>query len=185
MSTTPGKPRISGIPTPGKSTGIPSPGRFRSVSSVNINTIHDPDAEYASRALADAIKANDPSQHRQSLTRSSSPFSSSQSTGGTLPSGRRSVAGRPSASSVPSSLHPRAKTPSARPQSRQSDVFSRSTSRANRSFDTGENVRIESLGYEGTLKYLGQIDGKPGLWAGVELSGGFEGKGKNDGSVNG
>lgn len=184
MSTTPGKPRISGIPTPGKSTGIPTPGRFRSVSNVNNNTTHDPDVEYASRALVDAIKANDPSQHRTSLTRSSSPFSSSQSTGTSL-SGRRSVTGRPSAASVPNALHPRAKTPSARPPSRQSDVFLRSTSRANRSFDIGESVRIESLGYEGTLKYLGEIDGKPGLWAGVELSGGFAGKGKNDGSVNG
>lgn len=32
---------------------------------------------------------------------------------------------------------------------------------------------------------MGTIDGKPGLWAGVELSGGFAGKGKNNGSVAG
>ncbi|EED77467.1 predicted protein [Postia placenta Mad-698-R] len=57
--------------------------------------------------------------------------------------------------------------------------------RAGRSFEEGDNVRIESLGYEGTLKYLGEIDGKPGHWAGVELSGGFAGKGKNNGAVNG
>ncbi|KAL4078456.1 hypothetical protein V8B97DRAFT_2021512 [Scleroderma yunnanense] len=184
MSTTPGKPRISGIPTPGKSSGIPTSGRFRSVSNVNSITIHDPDAEYASRALADAIKANDPAHHRSSLARSASPFSASQSTGCALPSGRRSVAGRPSVTSIQN--HARAKTPSARPPSRQSDIFARSVSRTgNRSFDIGENVRIESLGYEGILKYLGEIDGKPGQWAGVELSGGFEGKGKNDGSVNG
>lgn len=33
--------------------------------------------------------------------------------------------------------------------------------------------------------FLGEIEGKSGLFAGVELSGGFVGKGKNDGSVNG
>jgi CAP-Gly domain-containing linker protein 1 len=49
----------------------------------------------------------------------------------------------------------------------------------------GDNVRIESLGFEGTLRFIGEIDGKPGLWAGVELSGGFSGRGKNDGTVNG
>lgn len=54
-----------------------------------------------------------------------------------------------------------------------------------RSFEVGDNVRIESLGFEGTLRYLGEIDGKTGQWAGVELCGGFAGKGKNDGSVSG
>jgi dynactin complex subunit len=54
-----------------------------------------------------------------------------------------------------------------------------------RPFETGDNIRIESLGFEGTLRYLGEIDGKTGQWAGVELGGGFAGKGKNDGSVNG
>lgn len=46
-------------------------------------------------------------------------------------------------------------------------------------------MRIESLGFEGTLRFIGEIEGKGGLWAGVELSGGFAGKGKNDGSVGG
>jgi dynactin complex subunit len=32
---------------------------------------------------------------------------------------------------------------------------------------------------------MGAIDGKSGMWAGVELSGGFSGKGKNNGTVNG
>ena len=72
-----------------------------------------------------------------------------------------------------------------RPPSRQSDVFSRSASRAGRPFDVGDNVRIESLGFEGVLRYFGEIDGKPGMWAGVELGGGFAGKGKNNGSVAG
>lgn len=64
-------------------------------------------------------------------------------------------------------------------------MFVRSVSRAARDFDVGDNVRIESLGFEGVLKYLGEIDGKSGMWAGVELSGGFAGKGKNNGSVAG
>lgn len=81
---------------------------------------------------------------------------------------------------------PGARVPFPRPASRASDTFGRSTSRAgSRSFDIGDTVRIESLGFEGTLRYLGGIDGKPGQWAGVELGGGFVGKGKNDGSVNG
>jgi dynactin complex subunit len=53
-----------------------------------------------------------------------------------------------------------------------------------RTFDIGDNVRIESLGYEGTLRYIGEIEGKAGVWAGVELGGGFSGMGKNNGSVN-
>ncbi|KAG9316529.1 hypothetical protein JVU11DRAFT_2579 [Chiua virens] len=139
---------------------------------------------FASRAFAEAIKANDPAQHRVSLTHNPPSSSSSPKPAfSILQSGRRSVAGRPS--SVASAPPTRAKTPSARPTSRQSDAFSRSISRADRSFEVGDNVRIESLGYEGTVKYVGEIDGKPGLWAGVELSGGFAGKGKNDGSVNG
>ena len=51
--------------------------------------------------------------------------------------------------------------------------------------EVGDGVRLESHGFEGVLRFVGEIEGKPGLWAGVELSGGFAGKGKNDGSVNG
>jgi CAP-Gly domain-containing linker protein 1 len=105
------------------------------------------------------------------------------------------VAGRPSSVASSSSaaghtpyraLAERSKTPTGlRSLSRQSDVPGRSSSRTGRTFEVGDNVRIESLGYEGTLKYMGAIDGKSGLWAGVELSGGFAGKGKNNGTVNG
>ncbi|TFK54395.1 hypothetical protein OE88DRAFT_1190754 [Heliocybe sulcata] len=70
---------------------------------------------------------------------------------------------------------------------RQADTLAqpKNAPRASKSYSIGDNVRIESLGCEGTLRYVGEIDGKPGTWAGVELSGGFAGKGKNDGSVNG
>jgi dynactin complex subunit len=49
----------------------------------------------------------------------------------------------------------------------------------------GDKVRIQSMGMEGTLRYIGETEFKAGLWAGVELEGGFAGQGKNDGSVNG
>lgn len=147
-----------------------------------------------SRAFADAIKANDPAQHRASGVHSTNSSPPDTSTSTSFPSGRRSVTARPSsvASSSSAAGHTpyrapveRSKTPTGvRPSSRQSDVF-RSSSRAGRAYEIGDNVRIESLGFEGTLKYIGEIDGKSGLWAGVELSGGFSGMGKNNGSVNG
>ncbi|KAF7321414.1 hypothetical protein MKEN_00661900 [Mycena kentingensis (nom. inval.)] len=114
---------------------IPTPSRSRSASSAG-GPVPVPDVAEMSRAFTEALKSNDPAQHRTSISR---------------------------------------------PASRQSDVFRA----APRPFQLGDNVRIESLGFEGALRYLGDIDGKPGLWAGVELSGGFAGKGKNDGSVAG
>ena len=49
----------------------------------------------------------------------------------------------------------------------------------------GEMVRIQSMGVEGILRYMGETEFKAGFWAGVELQGGFAGMGKNDGSLNG
>ncbi|KAL1742069.1 hypothetical protein HDZ31DRAFT_84391 [Schizophyllum fasciatum] len=167
---TPGRPRLSAIPTPGRSA-IPAPGTRSRSASTNAGpyAAHTPatDADYVSRSLADAIRANNPAQHR----------------GPPRPSSVASTASSVSAAAA----HPqRSKTPTSRPKSRSSDVFARSSSRSGtRPFEVGDTVRIASLGYEGTLQYIGEIDGKPGLWAGVELSGGFYGKGKNDGSVAG
>lgn len=178
--STPAKPRQSNIS--GRTSSIPTPGRSRSVSSVNQQ--HASDVEYIS--LAEAIKANDPAHWQprptQTQAASSSSLSSPRSVSLQLQSGRHSVADRPSSASS-SFPKERTKTPtSARPPSRHSDVFGKSTSRT---FDIGDNVRIESLGYEGTLRYIGEIAGKAGVWAGVELRGGFAGKGKNNGTVNG
>jgi CAP-Gly domain-containing linker protein 1 len=189
--TTPAKPRLSSIPTPGRVSAIPTPGsRSRSSSSVYQSKPVHPSNDDISRALADAIRANDPSQHRPlplSATSSTSSLSP-QTLSYSLSSGRRSVAGRPSSAASTSSarISDRAKTPvltrpASRPPSRQSDA----SSRLSRTFEVDDNVRIESLGFEGTLRYIGEIDGKPGLWAGVELGGGFAGKGKNNGSVAG
>jgi hypothetical protein len=189
--STPGKPRQSAIPAPGRASGIPTPGRSRSSSSVN--QYAPVDVEYMSRTFADAIKANDPAHHRNSDV--SNLPTSPTSTSLPFQSGRRSVTGRPSSVASSSSaaghtpykpLVEKSKTPiGARSSSRQSDVSARSSSRATRPFEVGDNVRIESLGFEGTLRYKGAIDSKPGLWAGVQLDGGFSGKGKNNGTVNG
>lgn len=187
---TPAKPRLSAIPTPGRVSAIPTPGaRSRSSSIVHQSKPAHPPNDDISRALAEAIKANDPSHHRAlplSATSSTSSLSP-QSISHSLSSGRRSVAGRPLSAASSSSIKvpERVKTPvstrPSRPPSRQSDA----SNRLSRAFEVGDNVRVESLGFEGTLRYLGEIDGKPGLWAGVELGGGFAGKGKNNGSVTG
>ena len=198
MSATPGKARQSALPTPGRTSGLPTPGRLRSTSSASQQaSLPTQEPDTMSRAFADAVKANDPALHRAG--RVSEPANPSLSPKGPLSflpqSGRRSVAGRPSSAASSSSTAgatparpiptARTKTPSIRPSSRQSDAFVRSSSRVDKSFEVGDNVRIESLGFEGTLRFLGEIDGKTGQWAGVELSGGFAGKGKNDGSVSG
>ncbi|KAF5381174.1 hypothetical protein D9757_009442 [Collybiopsis confluens] len=83
----------------------------------------------------------------------------------------------------------RAKTPSssipAVPSVPAAAKFARPSSRTSGGFvpTLNESVRIESLGFEGVLRYLGEIPPKLGIWAGVELSAGFAGKGKNDGST--
>lgn len=185
MSITPNKPRLSAIPGP--SSRLPTPGRSRSTSSASqggTTPIHDSD--FASRALADALKAHDPTRHR-TFTAGDAPSGASISS---VKSGSRLTPGRPSLTATSITAHngvssTRPKTPTARPLSRQSDAFARSYSRAGRVYDIGDAVRVESLGFEGILRYLGEIEGKPGTWAGVELSGGFAGKGKNDGSVAG
>ena len=193
------KPRSSGIPTPGRpSTGIPTPGRLRSVSSAGSN-IQSPsasltpvdDTTYMSRTLADAIKANDPAQHRSttsghslntlSPSSSSYNYSNGKSTSNRPSSVASSVSAVSSVNSRVSASHP---IP-VRSTSRQSNVHGRSVSRTGGRFEVGDDVRIESLGFEGVLRFVGPIEGKPGEWAGVELGGGFKGKGKNDGSVNG
>lgn len=51
----------------------------------------------------------------------------------------------------------------------------------------GDAVKIEvgGIAMEGTIRFLGEVDGKDGEWGGVELDPEFEGRGKNDGSVKG
>ena len=207
-------PRHSGIPTPGgirAVSGIPTPGRVRSTTSTPLPTKvtaeHDTDAM---RALSDAIRANNPARHRatpelqiplsdQSGRRSvteRTTYSSRASTSSVASTGPivldKSTALRPKTpSSATTPMFRSTQTPrssvSSRPASRQSDVFKASSRQANhpKALDLGDPVRIESLGVEGTIQFLGEADFKVGLWAGVELSAAFAGRGKNDGSVNG
>ena len=44
---------------------------------------------------------------------------------------------------------------------------------------------VTAMQYEGTLRYLGPVGDKPGDFGGIELSGEWVGKGKNNGSVQG
>jgi CAP-Gly domain-containing linker protein 1 len=182
------KPRQSAIPTPGKPGSRSTPSRSRASSNAGRHATPTLDVDFVSRAFTDAINANHPASHR-------TPHVAEVPNGtllasSALPSGRQSVAGRPSSAassiSATGSFVQRPRTPTAlRTPGRPSDTSSRSASRTGKIFDVGDNVRIESLGFEGTLRFLGAIDGKIGVWAGVELSGGFFGKGKNDGSVDG
>lgn len=72
-----------------------------------------------------------------------------------------------------------------RPESRASVAATQGPSRAEWHPTVGQPVRISGSGMEGTLRYLGKIEGKDGIWAGVELDEGFAGKGRNDGTVDG
>ncbi|CAE6462625.1 unnamed protein product [Rhizoctonia solani] len=197
MSHTPARgipaPRLSGIPTPGSRPGTAQsgiPGRPR--SSTGSYTMMAPrDSEAMSMALQEAIKAHDPTRY------ASNELSPQLPSATVSVSGRRSVAGMQRPPSVASTSSSRAKTPvsatsatrpraslPSRPESRQSNI-GRSLSRAGHEFEVGDAVKIESLGMEGTLRFMGEIDGKNGVWAGVELAPAYAGKGKNDGSVGG
>ncbi|KAL8277495.1 hypothetical protein RQP46_010125 [Phenoliferia psychrophenolica] len=46
-------------------------------------------------------------------------------------------------------------------------------------------MEVGGVQMEGTLRFLGEVEGKDGQWAGVELAQEWTGKGKNDGSVRG
>ena len=214
-------PRFSGIPTPSgvrSTSGIPTPGRPRSSAANNPPIDYNSDSM---RALTDAIRANNPAQHRpagtgellapfndasvsgrrsvassrssvsQSGPRASTSSTMSSSTSTTLSSFDRSTTRPRTPASAVSTSFRSVQTPrtsvSSRPVSRQSDVFRASSRQASypRALDVGDPVRIESLGVEGTIQFLGETDFKEGLWAGVELSAPFAGRGKNDGSVGG
>ncbi|KAL5528742.1 hypothetical protein ACEPAF_7879 [Sanghuangporus sanghuang] len=161
MSSTGGKPRTSSIPTP---------GRLRSYSSsASAHDPRPPDLE-ATRAFQDAMKSNDPARYSGRSVSAHNPPTQRP------PSAASGANSRPK---TPSGQFRRMSHPQTRPESRQSDR----TSHKQKDFVVGDSVRIESLGFEGKLRYVGEIAGKQGTWAGVELSGGFTGLGKNNGSV--
>ncbi|GAA5935557.1 uncharacterized protein JCM15063_001076 [Sporobolomyces koalae] len=62
-----------------------------------------------------------------------------------------------------------------------------SSSAATVNFGVGDLVSFEVVGerLEGTVRFIGAVDGKAGEWGGVELTEEYAGRGKNDGSVKG
>lgn len=50
--------------------------------------------------------------------------------------------------------------------------------------EVGDAVNIPG-GMHGTLKFIGEVRGKNGIFAGVELSREYAARGKNDGDVDG
>lgn len=70
-----------------------------------------------------------------------------------------------------------------RPESRASAATD--LSRAEWRPVVGAGIRVSGNGNEGILRYLGETEFREGIWAGIELTAGFVGMGKNDGSVDG
>jgi len=139
-----------------------------------------------------AARSKTPSSMGLGLGQRSAPSTPSASRASSRPSmsGRPSFAGsglpgpgvtprRPSMASSVSGTTPYGR----RPESRASAIYE--SQRGTWTPQVGENVRIDNQGFEGTLRYLGPVEGKEGIYAGVELSAGFAGRGKNDGSVDG
>ncbi|KAG7445442.1 uncharacterized protein BT62DRAFT_195052 [Guyanagaster necrorhizus] len=143
-----------------RQSGIPTPGRARSLSRSqsysHLPTAHED--EELSRAFEDVMRGRPPSITSYPTT--------------TAPSRAKTPVSKAPGKLTASTSRPPSRT-SGRPPS------------SLHTFEEGDKVRIESLGFEGTLRYVGEIEGKAGLWAGVELAGGFAGKGKNNGSVGG
>lgn len=50
--------------------------------------------------------------------------------------------------------------------------------------EVGDTVDVPG-GMHGTVKFVGRVKGKPGVFAGVELAREYAGKGKNNGDVDG
>lgn len=55
---------------------------------------------------------------------------------------------------------------------------------ANQNLEVGDVVDVPGM-MHGTIKFIGEVKGRKGHFAGVELSKEFAAKGKNDGDVDG
>jgi len=161
----------SSLSPPNTTRASPSEGRRKSLGGSIAGSSRAPSAR--SPSVASAVSTTSSTGY---TPRTPNTFSSYQTnTSSTVP---------PSA--PPFSPPYSARPSSTRPGSRISNAGARSSSSAKvRTLEIGDTVRIESLAVEGALRYLGAIEGKPGTYAGVELSGAFAGRGKNDGSVAG
>ncbi|GJN91450.1 hypothetical protein Rhopal_004473-T1 [Rhodotorula paludigena] len=168
MLRPPSTPRASlggsALPTPSsrRKSGVPRPPSAQA-------HVHE------LSSLRQAISAHDPASY-------DSPDVGVALGEGTSSSGRQPIVSRapprPTTPSTPS--YSRARTPTG---------FGSSTSRFPKAgaLEVGAAVSFEVAGelMEGTLRFVGEVEGKAGTWAGVELDEVYAGRGKNDGSVAG
>lgn len=104
----------------------------------------------------------------------------------------------PRAPRTPAAVHnqPRPMTPT-NPLARSTNSFGSTAARFTatkeptttrvRALVVGDGVTLDVTGtkMEGVMRFLGSVEGKDGIWAGIELDDEFHGRGKNDGSVKG
>ncbi|KPV75269.1 uncharacterized protein RHOBADRAFT_53266 [Rhodotorula graminis WP1] len=143
----------------------------------------DPDSPFAVGIALGGHPAHEGSSGSERATRQ--PVLPGVRTGPVQP--RAAVPSRPTTPSTPS--YARARTPTGFGSS--TSRFTRPTSRQSGGggdeLTVGREVAFEIAGdkMEGTLRFVGEVEGKSGQWGGVELDAAFAGRGKNDGSVAG
>lgn len=94
-----------------------------------------------------------------------------------------------------SSIYSRPRTPTTNPLARSQTPTTPFGSTASRftaprrevALEIGDEVWLEVTGVrmEGIVRFLGAVEGKDGMWGGVELDLEWQGRGKNDGTVKG
>ncbi|GAA5824364.1 hypothetical protein JCM3770_001840 [Rhodotorula araucariae] len=204
----PSTPRASLLPS-GSNLPTPSSRRKSGVPRPPSSLAHNGELS----ALRQAISAHDPASYASASPGAfddpESPFSVGIALGGhasealsrseraaaarqpVLPGVRagsvvsKAVPSRPTTPSTPS--YARARTPTGFGSS--TARFPRPVSRqgGGDELTVGREVTFEVSGekMEGTLRFVGQVEGKSGQWGGVELDAVWAGLGKNDGSVAG
>ncbi|BGP47793.1 hypothetical protein JCM10450v2_003658 [Rhodotorula kratochvilovae] len=152
-----------------------------SYASASPGAFDDPDSPFAvGIALGGHPSEGSSGSERAAATRQ--PVLPGVRAGPTVP---KALPSRPTTPSTPS--YARARTPTG---------FGSSTSRFPRpasrqaggdELRVGREVTFEVSGekMEGTLRFVGEVEGKSGQWGGVELDAVWAGRGKNDGSVAG
>ncbi|BGO99648.1 hypothetical protein JCM10021v2_003324 [Rhodotorula toruloides] len=168
-------------------TALPTPSARRK------SALHRPGSSLANPDLSSlrrAIAQNDPAKYTDSPDVGVA-VAGNAGSGGRQPvlPGVRTAA-RPMTPTTPS--YARARTPTGFPSRTATRTPSRQSSRADEPppppmLLPGTPVSFEVAGekMEGTLRFVGEVEGKAGTFGGVELDEAFAGRGKNDGSVQG
>ncbi|BGO92430.1 hypothetical protein NBRC10512_007512 [Rhodotorula toruloides] len=168
-------------------TALPTPSARRK------SALHRPGSSLANPDLSSlrrAIAQNDPAKYVDSPDVGVA-VAGNAGSGGRQPvlPGMRTAA-RPMTPTTPS--YARARTPTGFGSRTATRTPSRQSSRADEPppppmLLPGTPVSFEVAGekMEGTLRFVGEVEGKAGTFGGVELDEAFAGRGKNDGSVQG